>query len=410
MFESFTRLEETRNRAIEGTGLGMSIVIRLLDMMGSKLEVESEYGKGSEFSFAVDQMIIDDKPIGDFKQKAKEFAEHKENETYLFAPQARILVVDDNEMNLKVIKNLLKLNGIVPDLVESGEAALEKMEEKTYDIVLLDHMMPKMDGIETLEKAREKVLISSTTTVIALTANAVVGAKESYLKAGFDDYLSKPVEVKALEAVLAKYLPEAIVEYRKKHNSSKTDEKKERKVIEGMPEERRQEERRQEERRHGDRRHKDDKAPDGNTPAYEIFEFMPGEEDDYDEETETDGAEDMDTYLNDNGINTSEGLNYCGNDPDFYKEILGDYISSFEDRKNELDSALRSNDMSMYAIKVHALKSVAKTVGDRKVFEMALDLEMDSKAGNSEKVTGKHNGLIEEYEKKTEIVKKALSL
>jgi HPt (histidine-containing phosphotransfer) domain-containing protein len=137
---------------------------------------------------------------------------------------------------------------------------------------------------------------------------------------------------------------------------------------------------------------------------------MPGEEDDYDEETETDGAEDMDTYLNDNGINTSEGLNYCGNDPDFYKEILGDYVSSFEDRKNELDSALRSNDMSMYAIKVHALKSVAKTVGDRKVFEMALDLEMDSKAGNSEKVTGKHNGLIEEYEKKTEIVKKALSL
>ncbi|MBP5309779.1 MAG: response regulator, partial [Lachnospiraceae bacterium] len=220
LFESFTRLEETRNRNIEGTGLGMAIVTRLLDMMGSKLNVESEYGKGSEFSFEVEQTIIDLKPIGDYEIKAREAAKKKDETTYIYAPKARLLVVDDNDMNLKVIANLLKLNGIKPDMAESGEEALSKMRLNTYDIILLDHMMPKMDGIETLKKAREESLLSEKCIVIALTANAVVGARDFYLNSGFDDYLSKPVEVKVLENTLSKYLDEKIVEYRNRDDEN----------------------------------------------------------------------------------------------------------------------------------------------------------------------------------------------
>ena len=389
LFESFTRLEETRNRAIEGTGLGMSIVIRLLDMMNSKLEVESEYGKGSEFSFKVDQMIIDEKPIGDFKQRAKEAADKTGKDTYLYATGARVLVVDDNEMNLKVIKNLLKLNGIVPDMAESGEIALEMMSKVKYHVVLLDHMMPKMDGVETLKKAKEDKIIDSFTAVIALTANAVVGAKESYLKAGFDDYLSKPVEIKALEAALAKYLPQNMIEYRSKKN------KQENKSQSSHPEENVIE----------------FKESNEDQEQFEIFEFYPGDEPEgeiEEKEPVIETAKDIYQLLNEKEINTSEGLNYCGGDPSFYKEILNDYASTADDRIKELEEAIKNHDLNTYSIKVHALKSVAKTVGDRKVFDMALALETDSKAGKEKDVLQKHPDLIKEYSKKAEFIKNLL--
>ena len=459
MFESFTRLEETRNRAIEGTGLGMSIVIRLLEMMGSKLEVQSEYGKGSEFSFVVDQMITDGTPIGDFKQKAKAVAEQSTETNYLYAPEANILVVDDNEMNLKVIKNLLKLNGIKPDMVDSGSKALEKLSEYNYDIVLLDHMMPEMDGIETLAAAKQGKLIPEGTTVVALTANAVVGARESYLEAGFDDYLSKPVEVKALEEVLAKYLPQEIVSYMSKEDIKREEAKKneKRKIVDGKPEERRHEDRRHMQRRHDLLKNatttqagpEENKNVTENNDDLEILEFMPegeneldnrnsdsasnvsmgedeilefgpenGDGDDEilefepqngDEESSGDTKE-KDTFgiLEENGISTSDGLNYCAGDPDFYREMLSDYVSSMDERIGELENALGSSDLSLYSIKVHALKSVAKTVGDRKVFELALALENDSKAGDGESVGYKHPALIKEYRRKAEIIDNAL--
>ena len=185
----------------------MSIVNRLLSMMGSKLEIKSVYGQGSEFSFKVDQSIIDPTPIGDFEKKVKEKGDDGPDEVRLYAPDARILVVDDNKMNLIVIRNLLKLSGIIPEMVLSGAEALNKMRDNTYDVVMLDHMMPEMDGIETLVKARADGLIHDGCVVIALTANAVVGARELYLREGFDDYLSKPVEVKALEELLLRILP-----------------------------------------------------------------------------------------------------------------------------------------------------------------------------------------------------------
>lgn len=201
LFESFQRLDEERNRQIEGTGLGMSIVTSLLELMGSKLEVESEYGVGSKFSFVLRQTIVASEELGAEKNNAI-----AKPAGHVYAPSAKLLVVDDNEMNLKVAVNLLRINGIVPDTAVSGPLAIDLIKEKHYDIIYLDHMMPGMDGIETLNAIKENNLVDDSTKIIVLTANAIGGAREQYMKQGFDDYLSKPIEVDMLEMQLAKYL------------------------------------------------------------------------------------------------------------------------------------------------------------------------------------------------------------
>ncbi|MCR4992509.1 MAG: response regulator [Lachnospiraceae bacterium] len=415
MFESFTRLEETRNRTVEGTGLGMSIVTRLLDMMGSSLKVDSEYGRGSEFSFTVDQMITDAKPLGDIKESVAEQVETGTPDEYLYAPNAKVLVVDDNEMNLKVMKNLLKLFGIHPDLAISGENALVMLKNETYDIVFLDHMMPKMDGIETLNEAKEKYLLGPDTIVIALTANAVVGAKDMYLNAGFNDYLSKPVEIKTLEKTLVTYIRPEDISYLTKDEIAKAEVKREeerknnpRHIVNGKPEERRQDDRRHEERRKGERRNegenKEDKVIKSKIGDFEVLEFLPTE----DSEDKKEISEDeLASVLLENGINVSDGLNFCADDMDFYKEILKDYATSSEVRIKELETTY-NNDLDLYTIKVHALKSVAKTVGDKSVFEKAYALEMASKDRNAVLVKEKNPELVKEYRKKAGIINSIL--
>lgn len=216
LFESFQRLDEKRNRNIEGTGLGISIVTKLLNMMDSSLEVESVYGKGSTFGFTIMQKVVDATPIGDYKNRLERSRQSESNETFLYVPDAKILVVDDNSINLKVARGLMKRNGITPDLANSGYEAIECIKKNKYDIVFLDHMMPKLDGIETLQQMTEEKLIPEETVVIVLTANAIVGAKDEYLKAGFDDYLAKPIDAAQMEKVIAKYLPESKISYKKK--------------------------------------------------------------------------------------------------------------------------------------------------------------------------------------------------
>ncbi len=205
LFESFGRIDEKRNRNIEGTGLGMSIVTGLLKMMNSRLEVSSEYGKGSTFSFEIGQEISDPSPIGEFNIGTNEKKNVVRHDMVLL-PGKEILVVDDNSMNLKVASRFLKLSRIDADLAGSGAEAIEMVKKKQYDMILLDHMMPKMDGMETLEIMKKEGLISEKTVVVALTANAIMGAKETYIKAGFDDYMSKPIDIKTLDEMLKKYL------------------------------------------------------------------------------------------------------------------------------------------------------------------------------------------------------------
>ncbi|MBP5385589.1 MAG: response regulator [Lachnospiraceae bacterium] len=209
LFSPYKRLEEKRNRAIEGTGLGMSITHHLLKLMGSELKVETEYGKGSNISFLVEQRVEDKTGIGELSARIGEGSREEEsNYRELFhAPDARILVVDDTEMNLSVIENLLHKTEIRIDTALSGRDAIMLASSNPYDVIFIDHMMPDMDGIETLQHIRTEGK-NTATPAVALTANAVSGAREMYLNAGFTDYISKPVDGVRLEKKLKSLLPQ----------------------------------------------------------------------------------------------------------------------------------------------------------------------------------------------------------
>lgn len=207
IYDAFQRFDLEKNKNVEGTGLGMNIVQQFLKLMGSELKIVSEYGKGSEFSFEIKQKVVDATPIGDFKDKKSYLAKESDQKKEFTAPDAKILVVDDNKMNIKVLKGLLKQNKVQPDEAMSGKECLALTEQNTYDLIFLDHMMPEMDGIETLHAMKEKKLCENTP-VIMLTANAIAGDRERYLAEGFDDFVSKPVMPQALNEVLLKYLPE----------------------------------------------------------------------------------------------------------------------------------------------------------------------------------------------------------
>ncbi|MGN0553858.1 MAG: ATP-binding protein, partial [Oscillospiraceae bacterium] len=212
LFEGFQRLDLEQNRNIEGTGLGLAITQRLVEQMNGRMEVSSIYGQGSVFTVYLPQEIRDEKPVGDFRQHleavSKKQAEYKES---FIAPDARVLVVDDNEMNLAVVKALLKKTQVQVTVCMSGKECLEITAKESFDIILLDHMMPEMDGIETLKRLKTGENKCSSVPIIALTANAIVGAKAEYLNAGFADYLSKPIEGGSLEKMLLKYIPESKV-------------------------------------------------------------------------------------------------------------------------------------------------------------------------------------------------------
>lgn len=208
IFSQFERVDELRNRHIEGTGLGMSITLNLLSMMKSSLEVKSEYGVGSEFYFDLDQIIVSDEPIGDISSRIAQFAADYSYAVSFTAPDANVLVVDDNLTNLTVFGNLLKETQVAVTTSSSGIDALELIKDNHYDIIFLDHMMPDMDGIEVMhEIVTNDDHANVGTPVIVLTANAIVGAKEKYMSAGFTDYISKPINPDKLEKMIADYLP-----------------------------------------------------------------------------------------------------------------------------------------------------------------------------------------------------------
>lgn len=207
IYDAFQRFDVEKNKNVEGTGLGMNIVQQFLKLMGSELKIVSEYGKGSEFSFEIAQKVVDAAAIGDFKEKNSYSAKESEQTKAFTAPEAKILLVDDNKMNIKVLKALLKQHKVQTDDAISGKECLALAEQKEYDLIFIDHMMPEMDGIETLHIMKEKKLCENTP-VIMLTANAIVGDRERYLAEGFDDFISKPVIPQALNEMLLKYLPE----------------------------------------------------------------------------------------------------------------------------------------------------------------------------------------------------------
>ena len=206
LFNKFERLEMQKNKGIEGTGLGLAISNNLVRMMNGNITVTSKYNEGSTFTATVVQEVVGFELLGEFRNETGEIMEEKKQYKPMFmAPEAKILVVDDSPVNIMVVKGLLKQTGVITDEALSGMACLEKCTDNVYDLILLDHMMPEMDGIETLHRLRDEKNV--TCPVIALTANAISGMKEMYLNAGFDDYLTKPTKPEDLERTIKTYLP-----------------------------------------------------------------------------------------------------------------------------------------------------------------------------------------------------------
>ena len=338
LFSKFERLEMERNSTVEGTGLGLVITRRLLDMMGGTINVESEYGKGSVFTVTIPQKIASDVPVGDYRGRFETTAQ--ESGTYLEsfrAPNARILLVDDTKINLTVVMSLLKNTLLNIDTALSGAEAVEMAEKTEYDLILMDQRMPGMDGTEALHRIRELGnCASGASPIICLTADAVVGARERYLAEGFTDYLTKPIDSRSLEKLLMRHLPK---------------DKVERVRVET------------------------DDAEAAKGPAAEEFES-----------------------LRTAGTDPVIGLKFCRNDADFYRTVLSEYAHGGKEKMQELKNSFASEDWKDYTIHVHALKSTSKMIGASELSEAAARLEAAASAGDGDAVRAEHGAMLEKYE------------
>lgn len=216
LFDGFKRLEIDKNRNIQGTGLGLNIAKQIVTQMRGTITVESEYGKGSTFTVCIPQKIVDRRHLGELKESVNENRKENTMPDILFtAPKARVLIVDDNSMNLSLMKGLLKRTQMQVDLAKSGQECLEFTKETKYDIIFMDHMMPDMDGVETLKHLRAAQSNPNREgIVIALTANAIAGCREMYLGYGFNDYFAKPIQADKLDELIVQYLPADVVNLR----------------------------------------------------------------------------------------------------------------------------------------------------------------------------------------------------
>ncbi|MBO5155064.1 MAG: response regulator [Eubacterium sp.] len=365
LFEAFSRIEEKRNRNIEGTGLGLNLAKSLVDLMGGELSVESTYGKGSCFTAKIPQKIVDAKPMGDFSKRYQQYLNTSDDNVRSFlAPEAKILVVDDVAMNLKVVEGLLKETDIQIDTAVSGRECLECIKRKKYDLVFLDHMMPEMDGVETLQNM--KLLPdhpNGETPVIMLTANAIVGAKEEYMKAGFTNYLTKPIRETELLEMLLKYLPIELI-------CEKDEQQKEGSEIEEQ------------------------------NASIDI------------ERSETDMRADapetgkMGQLEKLEALDVKTGLAYCMNEEDFYVEMLEEYLRS--DKVTDLERFFIDEDWDNYRTLVHALKSTSLTIGAVHLSGEAKALELAAKEADADYIRSHHKAVMEEYMGLTDQLRKIL--
>ena len=336
LFSKFERIEEERNRNVEGTGLGMNITQRLLEMMGSALKVESVYGEGSTFSFSLTQKVVKWDALGDYEAACKaSLGAHKKYREKFTAPDAAVLMVDDTTMNLTVFKNLLKLTGIRIDTASSGDAGLALARENKYDIIFLDHMMPEKDGIETLHEMQSwDDYPNKDTKKVCLTANAISGAREQYLAAGFDDYLTKPIDSTKLEEMLLEYLPEEKIH-----------------------------------------------APvnDIDIGDDELFGSEPT-------------LPDFIEYIDE--ISTDAGVTNCGS-VEGYISALKTYAEMIGGHADETEKFWQAGDVANATIKIHAMKSTSRIIGAVAIGELAQLLETAGKAGDTDTVGAGIGELLE---------------
>ena len=407
LFESFARLDEEKNHNVEGTGLGMSIVSRLLHLMGSEIHVNSIYGKGTTFSFTIRQKIVDDTPIGDYTQRLEESKRYAGKEAF-YSRDAKVLIVDDNGLNLKVAKNLLKLYEIEPDLVGSGTEAIACLRDARYHIVFLDHMMPKMDGIETLKTARKVNILPAETKVVALTANAVNNAREEYLKVGFDGYLSKPIEVGELGEILKAFLPGDVLKWREDDVADAPEEPEESgsDVLEFEPDAQgvAVSENVSEELGNGVLEF----VPDAQGVGGSEWDFRTQE--DHVVSFDRDGGLEMDVIdrLEKQGFDVDSALSFCGQDEEFYVEMLGDYVDAYARKNQQLNEYFDAENWKDFEIVVHSVKSTSKTMGAMALADQALALEQAAKSQDAAFIRDAYPKFAEEYSQVVEEIRRVV--
>lgn len=330
LFMKFKQADSGMNRSKGGSGLGLAISKRLVELMEGTLQAKSEPGKGSEFTFTVRQEVIDGRPcIEDDPQivlppslKKEKGAVHREQrkkearQSSFTAPTVRILLVDDNKVNLKVAEGLLRPYKMCIEMAYSGKQAIEMVQNRFYDLIFMDHMMPEMDGVETTRiiRAMEEERFR-TVPIIALSANAVRGAKETFLEAGMNDFVPKPIEMRTMDRTLRRWLPEdKVISNRNATEAARREEH------------------------------------DGGTKTNPMLWQM-------------------------NGIDVAVGLKYSGDDANLYREVLSDYMDTIEEKADLIEKAVEEGDLETYTIEVHSLKSTSKAIGAMELSEFAKDLE-----------------------------------
>lgn len=347
IFDRFERFDEKKNYAVEGTGLGLSIVKNLVELMDGSVEVESSYGEGSLFRARIWQEILDERSgevyRGSNCDDIRYTLEQLKNAVYgnkgkrkrrsICFPDAKVLVVDDNPVNLKVASGLLKLYGIDAELVESGEECLEAVKKQTYDLIFMDQMMPEMDGVETLLRFRETKRENKHTPVIALTANALVGVREEMLEEGFDDFLGKPTDLTELENILIRFLNDL-------QEETQEDEK-------------------------------------------EDTDFAPEIAQKYEE-------------LIQKGIDVQAGIELCGGE-ESYQEVLKAFVKNAPVQQRDFSLSLKQGDYERYTVLAHALKSASASIGALKLSEIARMHEGAGNKENILYINEDFVNLIEEY-------------
>lgn len=333
LFTQFQRFDLQRNRNIEGTGLGLSIVKRLCDLMSGTITARSVLGSGSTFTVELPQKVVDSTPCGGVNLNYSAGAEHEYHHSFE-APEAKILAVDDLPVNLLVIANLLKETRIKIDTAGSGRECLDKCSQKKYDLILMDHMMPEMDGVQTFEKLHgDKSSPNFETPVIMLTANALAGMREQYMDVGFADYVSKPVRGAKLEEAIRRNLPESLI-----------------------------------------------KPASPEIPAEAVS-------------TEPSGFADICSAVPE--LNVNAALQYCCGSAELLNDLLHDFTEN--DHFSDLKAAFEEKRWEDYRRHAHSLKSTSLMIGLTGLSERARASELALKGGCTEFAELNHDSLIEEY-------------
>lgn len=348
IFQPFEHIEASRKFSADGSGLGLPIVQKLLQLMGSELKVESVFHKGSTFSFEVKQSVIKWEPVGDYERAFSTAAAHQAKTfTQTFtAPNAKVLVVDDADVNLLVFANLLKKTQIKIDTASSGVEMLQMVRMNHYNMIFLDHRMPGMDGIEAFHNMKKMTDgLNFHTPVVALTANAVLGARQLYIDEGFSDYISKPVDTVRLEQILLEYLPSDL-------------------IVKG------------------------ESTPEENSDG----ENLPVQ----DAEIVEDKTEEISPYKNIPGIDYDAAVTNCGTEETFV-QALEIFYNTLDKRADDIEKFEREKDVKNYTILVHALKSAARLVGALDLSENAKYLEACGDKGDINEIEAKTPALLSQY-------------